>query len=144
MSEVNENVEREALIEALLSGGGSLERVRKRLGVTMGELCELVEKHGGVGLMEALCRVMDMYGQMVLRRERLGAIRKLGEHARQRKDVELSRKACVDLTKVTIVPFEQKQVCAEVDEGVSHLDSETVQAFMKLIGGEKDKFEVGE
>lgn len=143
MSEGNESVDREALIEALLSGGGSLERVRKRLGVTLGELCELVETHGGVGLMEALCRVMDLYGQMVLRRERVRAIRKLGEHARQRKDVELSRKACVDLTKVTIVPFAQKQECDVTDEDVSHVDSETVQAFMKSIGGDKDRFEVG-
>ena len=132
---------RDQFIVEMLYGQKSISRIAKNLNLSHNELAQLTQQPEIQKILKTLSTFVEMYANMLLYRQRLAAISRLGMLVRQRKDHELSRKACVDLIKMTPTNLNDRsnKSADETDlNDTAGISDEALHSFITSMGGDSD------
>lgn len=92
----------QAHLEDLVAGELGPRELAARTGRSLTEIAEWAAEPSGARLLETLARLEDYRTRMVVARYRVNAAAVLIGLSTQREDVELARKACVDLLRIAM------------------------------------------
>ena len=139
----NANKHAQPLIEQLVSGSlGPLARLQESIDMSLGEVSEWIGQAHNRHEISNLVTLLDAQTQLLICQQRLLAVARLTEVARQASSPETVRRACADLLKIRLIDPYEEDKRPEKMPPEPPIDEQAVLEALEHCGHEMD-FEFG-